>query len=282
MDGALAKVLAERDTQSREIPANTDSDSTVDTELFVDSNDTHDQDIQNTESETNQELENDQEDFETSEVEETEDQDQEQTSETTESIDERLASLEKQRADQQSYFMNQINELNSELKEFKEPKEEPVKSMSDEELNDLFYENPAEAMRVMNARNAPNPVNQQVAIQEGVQRALHADYDDVINVVKQQATLNPQLEQEIMNSPDPAKTAYEKGQALRKAQQIQIDPAKFEADLRAKILAETSSNKTNMPTRVGGVRSTAPNLSNASQSDYGATRFSKTYGKKRK
>ena len=286
MEGALADVLAKRDTQQREIPESSDSAPVVENDVFMDSSvseDTHTDDTQMIESENvNEQIEPQEEINETSEVVENQDEPQENVAD--EDINKRLESLEKQRADQQSYYMHQINELNAKLAEATKVNEEPpVKQMTDEEINDLYYENPAEAMRIMQAQmQTQQPqVNQNLLIQEGVQRALHTDYDEVIGIVQKQATLNPKLEQEIMSSPDPAKMAYEKGLEMKKALLIQTDPEKYEAELRAKIESELAS-KQPMPTRVGAVRSTAPSVGKASQNDHGKTTFDKMFGKHRR
>jgi hypothetical protein len=292
MQGALADVLAKRDTQRDKMPDSSDSSPVADNDMFMDSSvdqDAHVDDNQMIESENANEQPQYQDDYnETPEVVDNQDGEQEaptdngNTDPRLAEIEKQLASSQKQRSDDQSYFQHQINELRAENEALKAVKEEkpPVKELTDEEINDLYYENPAEAMRLMQAQAQPQ-VNQKLLIQEGVQRALHNDYDDVIGFVQKQATLNPQLEQEIMNSPDPAKVAYEKGLELRKALEIQTDPKKYEAELRAKIEAELT-NKQPMPTRVGGVRSTAPNVGKASQNDHGKTTFDKMFGKHRR
>lgn len=283
MEGALAKVLADRDTQPREIPETTDSAPVVENEVFMDSNDTHTDDTQMNESETVNEYPETQEEtnVETQEVDETQETQEESNIDPTTDLEKRLASLEKQRADQQGYYMGQINDLNAKITELTAEKAEPpAKKMTDDEINDLYYENPAEAMRIMQAQAQPQ-VNTQIQIQEGVQRALHSDYDEVIGIVYKQATLNPTLEQEILSSPDPAKMAYEKGLEFQKALQIQTDPKAYEAELRAKIESELAS-KQPMPTRVGNARSSAPKVGNASQADHGKTTFDKMFGKQRR
>ncbi len=163
---------------------------------------------------------------------------------------------EKQRRDLQSYNDTRFNELTKKIEEMNKPQEtkpEPVKELSKEELNDLFYEDPEKAMLYVAQKNGMTPQAQQpqvdvdFKIKEAAMRYTHTDYDDVINHFKQAIQINPQVLQEVQSQADPIKAAYDAGKKFIEAQKIQVDPVAYEAELRKKILAEQTETKTTRP-----------------------------------
>jgi hypothetical protein len=196
---------------------------------------------------------------------------------------------EKQRRDLQSYTDKRIADIEKRLSAPQQPVQQQApkpaeKQMTPEEFNDLFLDNPFEAVQKFAEMKLGNATPDQSAIQmqimEGVQRSLHDDYDDVMNQVKNAVAFNPQLLQEIQSSVNPAKKAYELGKNLQASLQIQKDPAKYEAELRAKWEAEQEQIN---PKR-GGLRKvpstspTKPNTPVAKKSE--AVEFSGMFGPK--
>lgn len=175
--------------------------------------------------------------------------------------------VEKQHRDNQSYNDRRFNELKQEFDSFKKVEEQPKeKEYTQEELSDLQYSDPKEWFRLMAKdlgytqqpeQQAPQG-NNQLAIDEGVQRALNTDYDDVINNLLKVQAYHPEIIAKIQASPNRAKAAYEEGKKLQEANTGQVDAEALEAQLRAKILKEMEEGNNNNRTGLRKVPSSAP------------------------
>jgi len=174
--------------------------------------------------------------------------------------------IEKQHRDNQSYNDRRYNELQQQLDSFKKAEEQPKeKEYTQEELSDLQYSNPEEWFKVMAGKlgytepqQPAAPQNNQLAIDEGVQRAMHEDYDDVIsNLLKVQA-YHPEVIAKIQAAPNRAKAAYQEGKKLQEANTNPVDAEALKAKLREEILKEMEEGKTNNRTNLRKVPSSAP------------------------
>jgi len=232
---------------------------------------------------TNDDLQQEDSEELTQETEQNEEQDNEEQSEeqeTSEEVDwetkakdleKQLQSKDKQQRDQQSFLQHQINELKGDKSEVA-TKEEPKSELSDEDINELYFENPAEAMRLMMAKSAPQNQQSKLEVQEEIMRGMNDDYDEVIEIVKQAIGINPELNREIMSAANPAMIGYKKGLEMRKSQQMLADPEAYEKQLREKIEREyAQEGKTKIPPRLGGSRSSVKPSKNAeSEEEQGA------------
>lgn len=127
-------------------------------------------------------------------------------------------------------------ELERRLAELEANKPEPPK----------FYENPELAVD-HRVREVEARANQRLfAALEAAAREAHADYDEVIAELTEQAQSNPALAQQVFSSPNPATAAYRLGKQLREMKAMQ-DPAayraKVEAEIRAQIAAEQKAKE---------------------------------------
>jgi len=175
--------------------------------------------------------------------------------------------VEKQHRDNQSYNDRRFNDLKQEFDTFKDVKEQPKeKEYTQEELSDLQYSDPKEWFRLMAAdlgytqqsQQSQPQGNQQLAIDEGVQRAMNTDYDDVIsNLLKVQA-YHPEVIARIQEAPNRAKAAYEEGKKLQEANTNPVDAEALEAQLRVKILKELEEGKNKSTTNLRKIPSSAP------------------------
>ncbi len=177
-----------------------------------------------------------------------------------------LERTQKQKSDYQSYTDKRINELQKEFSQKPAEQKPEVKQYSKEELNDIFYDNPADAMEIfakqLMGQQAPqqNQMDIDLKIQEGVMRNLHDDYDDVVSQVQNAIAYNPEILQTIQQASNKAKAAYEQGKKLQAALKIQQDPEAFEAELRKKWEAENNGNQTqNKPSSIRSIPSSSPN-----------------------
>jgi len=175
--------------------------------------------------------------------------------------------IEKQHRDNQSYNDRRFNELQQEFSKFKEAKEQPKeKEYTQEELNDLQYSDPKEWFRLMAAdlgytqqpQQQAAPQANQLAIDEGVQRSLHEDYDDVVNNLLAVKAYHPEIIAKIQASPNKAKAAYEEGKKLQEASTNQVDAEALKEKLRAEILKEMEEGNNNTRTGLRKVPSSAP------------------------
>lgn len=186
--------------------------------------------------------------------------------------------LTKQHRDFQSFNDSKFNELEKKFNDFSKEPEQPVEpEMSEQEINDLYYENPAKAMqKVMEMQMKSNVPQQeqltpdqiQIHIQEGVQRDQHEDYDAVISNLKGVASYHPQIIEKINASTNKAKTAYELGKELQSASLSQADPDAYRTQLREEIMKEMEQDKQskNQPS-LRGVPSSSASTANTAPTE---------------
>lgn len=91
-----------------------------------------------------------------------------------------------------------------------------------------------------------------VALGQDMMRAVKPDYDEVEALFIDEAKRDPLLTQQMMQSRNPAKFAYEKGHQIKLMQEIGSDPTsykeKIKAELMAEIEAENAANAAPEPT----------------------------------
>jgi hypothetical protein len=75
------------------------------------------------------------------------------------------------------------------------------------------------------------------AVLDAEAREAFADYDEVMEELVPKVQANPALKQQIFNSPNPAKAAYQLAKQLKTIESMQ-DPVAYEAQMRARIKAE--------------------------------------------
>lgn len=100
-----------------------------------------------------------------------------------------------------------------------------------------FYEAPEEYVTTLIQQRDQAATQRLYAALEEQAREVYPDYDEVFEVVQEQAANNPALLQEILSKPNPALAAYKLGKQLREHKAMQ-DPAAYRASLKAEILAE--------------------------------------------
>ena len=161
---------------------------------------------------------------------------------------------EKRSKDFQSFNDSRFNALDKRLNEMGNPAPiekpaEEVKEYSNQELADLVYDDIEAAMLYVAKKNgmAPNqttqqPANIQMDIQQGVQRALNPDYDEVVDLLSN-TRLDTQIIQDIQNAADPAKAAYDYGKKMQANLLIAKDPEAYKNKLRLEWEAEKADEK---------------------------------------
>lgn len=101
---------------------------------------------------------------------------------------------------------------------------------------------------------------------ETIMRRQHEDYDDVAAVFAEAAREDPNLAMQVYRHPFPAEFAYQYGRKLKLMQEIGDDPeayrAKLEAEIRAKLTGEPSTQAASRPVKSAPVpRSLARDVS---------------------
>jgi hypothetical protein len=146
----------------------------------------------------------------------------------------------------QSYADSRYNELDKKINQMMQGQTQkkeapPEKEYTKEELADLMYSDPEAAIKYVTSKNKPqqgNPANNQLQIDQAVQRGLHSDYDEVIASLEKVAAFRPEIIEKIQSSPNRALAAYEEGKKLQEQVKMTEDPEAFEKQLREKILKE--------------------------------------------
>jgi hypothetical protein len=200
--------------------------------------------------------------------------------------------LDKQKRDYQSHNDSRFAELQRQINEnsTKRAEETPAKEYTKEELSDLQYDDPdayfAEMMKRQGLQQ-PQPQNQQsqidieTRINLGVERALHDDYDAMLKLAEDAAKYRPELMQEVANSTNRAKAAYEIGKRIKETQEQALDPVAYKEKIRQEILAEQGENKPNPKTlhKVPGARTPKQSKKRAVSDGFG---FGKLAGSRAK
>jgi hypothetical protein len=104
-----------------------------------------------------------------------------------------------------------------------------------------FYEAPEQYVQTLLQQHSQHVTQRMLGALEAQAREVYPDYDEVFEIVQENAAGNPIVVQQIMQAPNPAMAAYKLGKQLREMQAMQ-DPdayrAKIEAEIRAKVDAE--------------------------------------------
>src|SRR5690606_35783916 len=75
---------------------------------------------------------------------------------------------------------------------------------------------------------------------------VYPDYDEMFELLQQNAETNPVLVQQVMQAPNPAIAAYQLGKKLRELEAMKDPDAyrkQIEAEVRAKVMAEVEADK---------------------------------------
>lgn len=80
-----------------------------------------------------------------------------------------------------------------------------------------------------------------VSLGEEIMRSAKPDYDEVVSVFREIASNDRMLAHQLVNSPNPAKFAYEMGKKLKLMSEIGDDPTAYETRLREKWEAERAA-----------------------------------------
>ncbi len=127
----------------------------------------------------------------------------------------------------------------------REAQELRAKLASQQQTPPDFFGSPEQYVQHL-VQQAETQANQRLmAALEAQARDSYSDYDEVLDFLNEQAASNPALAQQVMNSPNPAVTAYKLGKQLREMDRMK-DPdayrAQLEAELRAKWEAEQQAS----------------------------------------
>jgi len=179
------------------------------------------------------------------------------------SLQAKYDSLDKQKRDNQSYNDGRFAELERKINEGSAPKVEatPPKEYTKEELSDMQYEDPDKYFKVMTDRQVQqqpqsNEMDIETKINVGVERGLHDDFDDMMAIAEKASLTQPQLVQEVIDSPNRAKAVYAIGKRISEAQEQTVDPVAYKEKIRQEILNELNGKKANPKTlhKVPGAR----------------------------
>jgi hypothetical protein len=100
------------------------------------------------------------------------------------------------------------------------------------------------------------------AVLDAEAREAFADYDEVMEELVPKVQANPALKQQIFNSPNPAKAAYQLAKQLKTIESMQ-DPVAYEAQMRARIKAELEAEiKAKADAATAAARAIPPDLAN--------------------
>ncbi len=86
--------------------------------------------------------------------------------------------------------------------------------------------------------NNENFLTMKIDFGRDLMRSVNSDYDDVEALFIAEAQRDPTLTMQMMQAPNPAKYAYDKGRQLKLMNEIGSDPAAYEQQVRTKILEE--------------------------------------------
>jgi len=174
-------------------------------------------------------------------------------------LESKLESNEKQRRDNQSFMQHQLNDARMQLEAKKQADVEAAKPViTDEEINDLYLEDPVKATAAFNQREATKQtastkaVDMDFQIQLGVAKALHPDFAEVVAVVERAIVADPSIEAELYATGNPVEAAYQKGVSMRSAHEINTNPEAYREKVRKELLQEIEDkNQKEQPKRLG-------------------------------
>lgn len=114
------------------------------------------------------------------------------------------------------------------------PKQQPVD----------FFEDPMGVLQATVSQVEQRAKAQLYNVLDAEARETYADYDEVMDLVRDKVAENPALRDQIFSSPNPAKAAYRLGKQLNELSAMQ-DPAAYRARLEAEIRAQIAAEQTN-------------------------------------
>jgi hypothetical protein len=91
--------------------------------------------------------------------------------------------------------------------------------------------------------NQKNLMDMRISFGQDMMRSANPDYDEVEAVFIAEAQRDPVLAMQMMQAPNPAKYAYEKGRQFKLMNEIGSDPAAYEQSLRDKIMEELKATQ---------------------------------------
>jgi len=101
-----------------------------------------------------------------------------------------------------------------------------------------FFQNPEAYVQTAISQAQRQAQDGLYAALEEAERERHADFDEVMAFVMEQAKTNPVLAGDILKGKNPAAKAYKEGKRLMDYEKSKQDPDAFRAQLRAELLAE--------------------------------------------
>lgn len=147
-----------------------------------------------------------------------------------------LAAVMAEREKRQKYE-KENEELRKQLEQAKakpEPKELPE-----------FFANPEGYVHAVVNSAEERARDRMYAALEEAEREAHTDFEEHFEAALAEAQKNPVLAKQILESKNPARAAYQLGKRMKATEALTADPAKYEADLRAKLRAEWEAEQAN-------------------------------------
>jgi hypothetical protein len=109
-----------------------------------------------------------------------------------------------------------------------------------------FFEDPMGVLQATVSKVEQQAQQRLYAVLDAEARETYADYDEVMDLVRDKVAENPAIRDQIFNSPNPAKAAYRLGKQFAELTAMQ-DPqayrARIEAEIRAQITAEQTAKQ---------------------------------------
>jgi len=132
--------------------------------------------------------------------------------------------------DKRKEAAKRAEELERRIKELEG--EKPAQALPD------FFQNPEAYVQTAIHQAQRQAQDGLYAALEEAERERHADFDEVMAFVMEQAKTNPVLAGDILKGKNPAAKAYKEGKRLMEYEKSKQDPDAFRAQLRAELLAE--------------------------------------------
>lgn len=129
-----------------------------------------------------------------------------------------------------------VAELEAELKKAR-PSAQQERPQVEPEPEKTFWEDPDAYIENRLSKSQRELQHRLLVEREDDMREKHADYDEVIEKVKEYGQSNPAVLQQILAAPNPAKAGYQFGKQLDELKQME-DPAAYREKVRAEIRAE--------------------------------------------
>jgi membrane protein involved in colicin uptake len=165
-----------------------------------------------------------------------------------------LASLKAEREKRQKAEAER-QRLEAELAALRQMPQQPEPSID-------FYADPEGYVQTVISKAQQEANRRLYAVLDAEAREAFPDYDEVMEDLVPKVQANPALKQQIFNSPNPAKAAYQLAKQLKTMESMQ-DPIAYEAQMRARIKAELEAElKAKADAATAAARAIPPDLAN--------------------